>query len=243
MTCNFTLAHYKEILLLAKKRGYAFSDFSTKPTLAQKRIYLRHDVEVSLDNALEMAEIEKEEGVRSTYFIFIESPSYNIFNDAHQKIIKKIALLGHEVGIHYEWKKGQSKESMAQEVLNYYKFLKAFSFPIKKIVSFHRPALKAQGKVFSQFINAYEPNFLGTTKESKTKYISDSNGKWQEDCACAFLEKPSYQNLQVLTHPMWWNEKNLSKKDIYDKLVKRQEIHIKGWLKSNIKGYETFFTK
>ena len=232
--CNFTLKHYKEIISLAKKKGYVFSDFFKKPT-SRKRIYMRHDLDISLDSALRMAETENREGIKSTYFILIDSPYYNIFDEKCKKTIKRIRRLGHDIGIHYNWESGSVKK-IEKEVAKQYKFLTSMAYPIKKIVSFHRPSKKMLGQTFSQFSSTYEPDFF-----IKTKYISDSNRMWREGCLCQFLTKSSCQNLQVLIHPIWWNEKDLSYVGIYQKLKKQKIKDVKIGLASDVSAYKNLF--
>jgi len=233
--CNFTFKHYREIINLAKKKGYVFSDFFKKPTPSKKRIYMRHDVDVSLDNALRMAEIENEERIKSTYFILIDSPFYNILNEENRKIVKKIREFGHDVGMHYD-ERIKPGEQIVSNIMKQYKFLTLVALPIKKIVSFHRPTKKVLGKFFLQFISACEPDFF-----IRTKYISDSNRKWREGCLCQFFKKSSYTNFQVLIHPIWWNDKNLSYADLYQKIKKQKTREIKEGLISNINAYKNLF--
>jgi len=182
-----------------------------------------------------MAEIENRERIKSTYLILLDSPHYNIFQEKYMKIIKRISGLGHDIGIHYNWKM-KSKEQVARDVIGQHRFLTSLSLPIKKIVSFHRPSKKILGKTFSQFPSTYEPDFF-----IKTKYISDSNRIWREGCLCQFLTKSSCQNLQVLIHPIWWNEKDLSYVGIYQKLKKQKIKDVKIGLASDVSAYKNLF--
>lgn len=234
--CDFTYKHYKDLIVLAKRKGYVFSNFFQKQD-AKKRIYLRHDVDISLHYALKMAEIEKREGIKSTYLIMLDSPYYNIFDGKSREIIKKISKLGHDIGIHYSWQT-ESREKVAENLRKQYKLLDLLSFPIKRVVSFHRPAKNIIGESFSPFVNTYGPDFF-----PKVKYISDSNRNWREGCLCQFLEKYSFRNLQVLMHPIWWDEKKVSYIDIYKKLEKEKIEDMKLALASDILTYRKLFKK
>ncbi len=80
-------AGYRTIML----GGYFSTDDSGKP-----RMFLRHDVDRDPQLALEMAQIEHEYGLESTYlFRVIDS----VFEP---DIIKSISQLGMEIGYHYE---------------------------------------------------------------------------------------------------------------------------------------------
>ena len=56
MSCSFALEHYRELLDAARAGGYRFGRFEGEPEAG--RVYLRHDVDLSLDAALQMAELE-----------------------------------------------------------------------------------------------------------------------------------------------------------------------------------------
>lgn len=60
------------------------------------RIILRHDVDRKPENALRMAKLEHELGVRSTYYFRCVPVSF----DAN--MIRQISEMGHEIGFHYE---------------------------------------------------------------------------------------------------------------------------------------------
>ncbi len=59
--------------------------------------YLHHDVDISIDGALQMAQIEAAHGVRSTYYIRPVA-AYMRRADA---AIRGIKVLGHEIGYHH----------------------------------------------------------------------------------------------------------------------------------------------
>ena len=94
---DFTLDSYRNLLLALQKTGTAFQTIEEYTLDPQPMItILRHDVDSWPSNALEMALVENNHGIKATYY-FRQSPlSYN------KKIIEKIVSLGHEIGYHYE---------------------------------------------------------------------------------------------------------------------------------------------
>jgi hypothetical protein len=56
MICDFSLRHYREILQAARSGGYRFRFFDHEPQPGD--LLLRHDVDLSLDAAIRMAELE-----------------------------------------------------------------------------------------------------------------------------------------------------------------------------------------
>lgn len=95
---DFTLKAYRNLLLAFKEAGYSFQTFEEHITAPAngKTLVLRHDVDEKAWNALKMAQVENNLGIRATYFFRIVGQS-NV-----PEVIKEIVHLGHEVGYHYE---------------------------------------------------------------------------------------------------------------------------------------------
>ncbi len=71
MTCDFDLGHYGELLDAARAGGYRFGTFEAEPKPGD--LLLRHDVDLSLEAALELARLEHEREAQATYFLMTES--------------------------------------------------------------------------------------------------------------------------------------------------------------------------
>ena len=102
---DFTLKTYKKVLQAFLASGYSFQtfqDFIQQPE--KKSVILRHDVDRKPENALVIAEMEKEAGIKASYYFRIVKESYD------EDIIKQIAEMGHEIGYHYENLSEISKE-------------------------------------------------------------------------------------------------------------------------------------
>lgn len=63
---------------------------------------IRHDVDMDLQEAVKMAEIENEIGIRSTFFVLLTSEYYNLLSGKNTNSVKKILELGHEIGLHFD---------------------------------------------------------------------------------------------------------------------------------------------
>ena len=98
MSCSFDLGHYAEILGAAKSGGYRFATFGEPPSRGD--VFLRHDIDLSLDAALRMAELEAEMGVQTTYLLMTESVFYNLGSQEGADAIERLRGLGHAVGLH-----------------------------------------------------------------------------------------------------------------------------------------------
>ncbi len=96
---DFTHSTYKAYLK-AIRSSYSnilgFDEFLLANPKPETFCLLRHDVDRRPKRALQMAKVEKEMGIRSTYYFRAKPCAFN------PDIIKGIAALGHEVGYHYE---------------------------------------------------------------------------------------------------------------------------------------------
>ena len=94
---DFTLQTYKKFLTTFRDGGYLFYTFAAwcKDRPSGKILILRHDIDKKPENALKIALLESELGVKSTYYFLAKSSVFK------SEIIKKIADLGHEIAYHY----------------------------------------------------------------------------------------------------------------------------------------------
>lgn len=95
---DFTIRKYRDFIRAFVESGFRIVTvreyLETKP--GGKVLVLRHDVDEQPQNALKMAEAEKELGVHATYY-FRRVPKSD-----HPDVIRRIAAMGHEIGYHYE---------------------------------------------------------------------------------------------------------------------------------------------
>ena len=237
--CDFSFEHYEEILRLAKRK-YKFSSFLERPDNEANRIYLRHDIDLALDKALLLAKIEHKNKVTATYFLQIDSAFYNPFNKESLEIVKEILPLGHHLGLHFNKEICQfSKRSINEEIKIQLNILKHF-FPVKNVVSFHRPSLEILNQKIDsgKIISTYEPDFF-----QKIKYLSDSGGNWREGCPCEILAQGKYSNIQILTHPIWWGRNSKNTTEILREYLKQKVKDLDNYLVKNIKTYHSNFNK
>ena len=86
---DFTLTIYKILIQELVGNGYSFQplqDFIQEP--GNKTVILRHDVDRLPENALVIAQIEKDAGINASYYFRIVKESYD------ENIIKQIAEIG-----------------------------------------------------------------------------------------------------------------------------------------------------
>ena len=204
---DFTHNRYRELLKIAKKK-YKFV-FYNDILKDKKSILWRHDLDLSINRAYELAIIENEEKVRSTFFINPHSEFYNPFEKSQSNLIFKIINLGHSIGLHFDAEyHNVTNEKKLDFIIKKEAMLLKDIFGYKpKVFSFHNPTkflLQCDDKSYGGLINTYSSWF-----KKNVKYCSDSNGYWRFESLNDILFRKSYSYLQVLTHPGWWQKKPL----------------------------------
>ena len=186
-------------------------DFSDITKNTDKFCVLRHDIEFSIDRAYELAKIEKDLGVVSTYTVQVRNNTYNALSEKNIDLIRKIKDLGHHIGLHQnpplmDLDKLKTYVSTDIQMLEYY-----YGFDVDRF-AFHRPKkeyLKSY-VLLENKINCYDKLFFHYFDEKPNKlnvlYLSDSNHKWKFGYPLDY-DFSKIDKLQLLTHPFSWTEK------------------------------------
>jgi len=179
MSCAFDLEHYRELLDAARAGGYRFAFFDREP--APGDLLLRHDVDLSLDAALTLAELEAEAGAHATYFLMARSVFYNLASPEGERAITRLRELGHRVGLHAVYPRLELDDRF------------------DPVVAWHNPDPEFMGEPVDGAVNVMQPGFF-----DPDHYRSDSNQHWRSGCPHAELESGGFEWLQLLTHPEIW---------------------------------------
>jgi hypothetical protein len=179
MTCSFSLEHYRELLEAARAGGYRFAFFDAEP--AGGDLLLRHDVDLSLDAAVQLAELEAEAGVAATYFLMTQSVFYNLASPEGLRALNRLRELGHGVGLHAVWPGAELDERF------------------DPVVAWHNPNPDYMSEPLEGVVNVMQPPFF-----DPDRYRSDSNQRWRHGCPHEELAAGEFAWLQLLTHPEIW---------------------------------------
>jgi hypothetical protein len=237
MECNFSYKHYFEVLKKAKKE-YAIGpvrDFK-KLKKNKKYIILRHDIDVSLDQAVKIAEKEASYKIFSTYFILLHSPYYNAFDENSYEKICKISDLGHEIGLHYDisFLKKYSG-SIINNIKDEADILSKISNSKITSIAQHDPTYspKLNEKVLIKFLDVKDKKL-----NQDLKYLSDSVQNWRSGCMCQHIGK--VDKLQILTHPIWWSNENYKKEKILELFVNQNKKSLTKKIDNANKFYDKY---
>lgn len=199
---EFTYLAYQNMLHLLKENGYDIVTYG-KGLEYKKHAILRHDVDMSLQKAVELATIEYDEGVVSTFFLLITSDFYNIFSIESRKALKRLMSFGHRIGLHFDETSYciKSSEEMIEKILYEKRLLEQVVEKDVLVVSMHRPSkqtLELDLKIPGMY-NSYSKAFF-----HDYKYVSDSRRKWREPVE-QIIVSGEYPRLHILTHAFWYN--------------------------------------
>ena len=177
----------------------------------RSQLFLRHDVDVSINRALAMAEIEAEHGVQATYMFIPNSRLYDIQRD--RELLRRFIHLNHEVALHFdvdEHGRGQ-QASIADVLTDIERDCQVISDitgePVRS-VSFHRPMpqfLRGDLAIGSR-TNAYAARLMES-------YISDSKGAWRSGEPLSYLQAAYAPIVQLLIHPIWWGVRHMKPRE------------------------------
>ena len=136
----FSTAEYKKLLLFFKKLNYRFV-FFFKKVKKDREIILRHDVDIDVSKAYEMANLEKQLNIKSTYFFLTTSKLYNCLDKSNQQMIRKIYKQGHQIGLHFDLSNhtNKSKKIISKKLKLEKNILEDCISSNIKLVSFHKP--------------------------------------------------------------------------------------------------------
>ena len=155
MSCRFDVNHYRELLSAARTGGYRFAFFDHDPRPGD--LFLRHDVDLSLAAALDLAETEAELEAAATYFLMTESVFYNLASAEGEHALGRLRELGHRVGLHAVWPRAELDDRF------------------DPVLAWHNPEPSYMSEPVEGAANVMEPRFF-----SPETYRSDSNQHWRQ---------------------------------------------------------------
>lgn len=225
----FNVDLYKNNLSDLLKKGFNFKSHNQLNN--GNDIFLRHDIDFSIENALYIAEVENKLNIKSYYFFMLSSNTYNLLSEFNKNLVFKIKDLGHIISIHFDPKiYNDINKSFTKEKKTFDSF---FSTDID-LVSIHRPGifLKQNNHKLPKVRHTYEDRYF-----KKMNYLSDSGGR---DITKQLRElKPNLESMPIhlLLHPIWWTSENNTVNSTLNSWISKKYNFLKEETRKNCKTF------
>ena len=233
---DFTLKIYRLLIQTFKMKGYTFQtmiEFVQFPI--NKSIIMRHDVDRKLENALRMARMENELGIKAIYYFRTVQQTFKL------EIIREVATMNHEIGYHYE--------CLAETNGDYEKALKDFEtnlaklrefYPIKNIAMHGRPTSKWDSRLLWEKYNYKDYGIIAEPyfdiNFNEVLYITDAGRSWNNENINRRDKVNTKYNFTFINT----NEiiKALNNDKLPDKIM--INIHPEHWTESTVEWYKVW---
>jgi hypothetical protein len=226
----FGIEKYKSLLSDLKEEGLVPStNWIDNKNI--NSLFLRHDIDFSIEYAHQLATLEFDQGINATYFFMFSSNMYNLISNQNQRLAKEISDMGHKISIHFDPTSYKSLDRFKGE-----KDLFESLFNTKiDIVSIHRPG---------PFLNNNNISLGGIPQTyndlyfKKMKYISDSGGKNIFPQISEYLKSSREKALHLLIHPIWWVGEGVDATSTLDSWIKANQKFLSSEVRLNCKTYK-----
>lgn len=203
---EFSPEGYVRLVCALEDVGYAVASFQeTDPN--SRHLILRHDIDMSLQAAADLALIETQAGWKAHYFVLLRTEMYNVFSRGGKHALSAIIDAGHEVGLHFDcslYLGDDGPDVVARldaAAAHECAILESITERPVRFISLHRPApamIRNTHRLAGR-PHSYMPRFV-----EDMGYCSDSRGIWRYGHPLDHPALISGRALQLLTHPIWW---------------------------------------
>lgn len=245
---DFTLKTYRQLLetFLAKDYELITYEHYCRQKPVGKFLIVRHDVDEIASNALQMAKVEHELGVRATYFFRIVKQSNR------PEILREIASMGHEIGYHYE-DLSFSKGNLSEAKKSFDKSLAYFRtfYPVVSVCMHGSSTSKYDNREFWNHFNLNDFGLIGepylTTDFNEVYYFTDTGYAWdggkyavRDVVESRFNQKfhSSKQIMEAVNTGQFPNQSLMLAHTLWSKHVFQWILlHLREFLRNNLKYY------
>jgi hypothetical protein len=160
---------------------------------------LRHDVDLSLRLALEMAELECKHDVFSTFFILPHNDFYSPFAAEGRRHLVELCRLGHEIGLHWD------SSLLPDEPDAFRRCIRRDLDALEEIIGCKIVSASQHNPIDSRHLDIsdmIEIEAYSSRLRDRFAYVSDSAMAWRAATPWDFLVQK--KDMQFLSHPVWW---------------------------------------
>lgn len=200
---RFNIIGYAELIKSLSDSGCSFRSINKINAHRPKDVFLRHDVDFSLELTLPIAEEEQKLGARSCYYVLLSGP-YNPCSAASINAMKQLRAMGHEIGLHYDLSLYPDTPNRARKRLDCeVEFLQQLSGGEVSTIVMHEPS-RGHEDFFLDVPGYINPTYFQRTNPDLL-YVSDSCRAWRDLSLCEYLNGQSEKSCLMLnTHPESW---------------------------------------
>lgn len=218
---------------LALSSGYHIAPFSLPPSKTERRIYLRHDVDYSLEMALRLAEVNAELGVQGTFCVLLRSQIYNLLSDRSLSVLEKMATLGQNLGLHGSVSPTQPDDGAVESRIRAdFECVRYNCSVVSAVCSWHNPTPEVLERHLGSptvggLVNAYSASFV-----REIPYYSDSNMRHSVEDFMRLVGDGGSPSMQLLLHPLNWVAGGESMRDVFSGtwpyIIREPEMEMRG---------------
>ena len=145
--------------------------FPLRDWIGQSGMILRHDVDLDIQPAWKLAQVEQRIDVKSTFFILVTCETYNASSSSSRKMLREMRSEGFEIGLHFDPSiyPEADHEAMEQHARDEANYLAEIVGSEVNSISLHNPDHYGRIPLFDSFKNAYDARIF-----SNEQYSSDS---------------------------------------------------------------------
>ena len=210
MSCAFSYDHYREIVESAKTKYRILPLQDFKLFAGDRVLLLRHDIDAKVRRAARMAKLEHDLGVKATYFVRVHAELYNPFGFRTYPLLKRIADMGHEIGLHFEnldfsHITNEDPSFILRREIGVLETV--LGVKIKGIAA-HRGFSGIDNNDFTREmdLSAFGLEYEAHKITRDCLFVSDSLRRWAKTngrCICQILQE-NHPRICLLTHPQFW---------------------------------------
>lgn len=199
---DFSLNDYRVLLESLLESGFSPRLVRDMPEPTTGRtLYLRHDVDLHLYRQDEMARIDAQCGIASTFFVQV-SGHYNPALPENRAVLETLVELGHDIGLHYDLRAYPNDAAAAREQLDYEaEFLsRLVGMPVRAI-TLHEPSAQNEDwfRTVDGYVHPHDPRW-----SDGLAYISDSCRAWRDERLLQALGPDGPKRLLLTLHGELW---------------------------------------
>lgn len=186
---------------------------------ADRGIILRHDIDLDVKPAYEMAMLEQDCGITSSILFLTTCQTYNINSSLNRSKIRHLADAGFDVGLHFDptvYESHLNLEELRRKVIKEASQIEDITGMEVTTISLHAPSVSNQLPLFDGFINTYDRKYF-----QPDNYMSDSRMNFRGKNPFEFIKRAEKYLLQVLLHPIYYTDAGYSYSEIMKNLVFR----------------------